>query len=183
MAGYIYAGSTPTIRFKPLNGISVSDATLGTPVIAIVQDERSVTYEGEDLTIDTVNNTISVKLDEEDTVVLVPGVPGRAQLIFYNEDAGESIRFPEHEFTVLPSLLGVLTTEEDEVPIEDVDADGQPYETETYELITDELMPAEEYEEYELEDYEEDYEDTLEGDPEELLPADDVEPADEEDDS
>lgn len=178
MAAYIYAGGTPIIRFTPMNGVLVTDASLGTPVIAVTQGELLLTYEDEALTIDPGTNSISAQMSEEDTITMVDGVPAQAQLAFYNTETGMVTRFPIHEIAVLQSILGGLVTEEEEYEGDDVDEDGEPYPEETFELDDGELSDIDDYEDYVLEDYEEDYEDTLEDDPEELFDIDDVEEAD-----
>ena len=179
MAAYIYVGGTPTLRFKPLNGIHVNDASLGTPSIGIVQGELALTYSGDDLVIDGQANTVSVKLPESDTILLVDDVPAQAQLAFGNTETGDVVRFSAHDLVILPSLLGTLVTPEDEYDDADTeDEDGDPYDEETYVDADGELSDIDDWEDYELEDYEEDYEDTLEDDPEELYDIDDVEEAD-----
>ena len=179
MATYIYAGGTPIIRFTPANGVRVDDASLGTPVIAVIQGELALTYETDDLVIDPAANTISAQMSEEDTLTMVDGIPALAQLSFYNEQTGLVTRFPVHEITVLRSLLGGLVTQEEQYEGDDVDEDGEAYPEEEFELDDGTLSDIEEYEDYELEDYEEDYEDTFEDDPEELYEIDDIEEADE----
>lgn len=176
MAAYIYSGGTPTLRFTPNNGIKVNDQSLGTPVIAVSQEGTFFSYEGSELTVDTSANTVSVTMAEEDTILLSPGVATQAQLCFYNEASGQTVRFPIHDITVLGSIIGSLVEKEGDVTYEDdgLDEDGEPYEQEEYDLVDGELEDLEDYEDYDLEEYEEDYEDTLEDDPEELFDIDDV---------
>ena len=178
MATYIYQGSTPVIRFRPINGVSVADPSLGTPTIAISQEDLSFFYEGEQLTIDAVNNTVSTTLPEADTIRLVDGVPAYGQLIFSNETTSNVVKFPIHELTVLQSLVDTLVTPED-VPEEDdgTDEEGIPYDYPEPEVDGGELIPADDPEIYQLEDYEETYTSTLEDDPEDLQDISDVEPA------
>lgn len=100
MAAVIYRGSTPTITFRPTNGMKVSD--LGTPKVAIVQN--LVYIEPETVTVDGASNSISVKLTEEDTLRLVPGVETNAQQVWKTE-AGDIVRFPVHKLTVAETLM------------------------------------------------------------------------------
>ena len=179
MATYIYQGSTPTIRFKPLDGISVTAPTLGEPSIVISQYDTFLSYDGNELTVDGVANTVSAKMAELDTLRLVDDTPALAQLIFANATTGEVLRFPVVELTVLPTLAdSVLNPVEPQPdPGEDPVEDDDIYEE-------GDLTPIEAVDEYELEDWYEFYDDTLEEDPEEMYVIDDVEPyvdADDED--
>ena len=172
MATYIYQGSTPTIRFKPLDNISVTDASLGEPSIVISQYDTFLSYDGENISVDGSSNTVSAKMSELDTLRLVDDTPALAQLIFSNETTGEVVRFPVVELTVLQTLADSVL---DPVSPEPEPPAGEEVEEEDiYE--EGELTPIEEVEDYELEDWYEFYDDTLEGDPEDLYPIDDVEP-------
>lgn len=102
MAAVIYKGSTPTLRFKPTNGMHVSD--LGTPTVAIVQ---AMVYLEPEVTVDTTNNCITVHLSEDDTLQLVPGARTRAQQMWVTS-SDEVIRFPEHEIEVKSTLVHKL---------------------------------------------------------------------------
>lgn len=103
MAAVIYKGSTPTLRFKPTNGMHVSD--LGTPTVAIVQ---AMVYLEPEVTVDATNNCITVHLSEDDTLQLVPGARTRAQQMWVS-NTGNVVRFPEHEIEVASTLVQKLT--------------------------------------------------------------------------
>ena len=102
MSSAIFRGSTPTLVFKPDNGMHVSD--LGTPTVAVAQAVTFISYEGDDIVIDTENNAIRVKMSEQDTLSLVPGVPTQVQQI-WTTDESQVIRFPLHELTVMETLV------------------------------------------------------------------------------
>ena len=171
MATYIYQGSTPTIRFKPLDGISVADESLGAPSIVISQYDTFLSYDGDELTVDAGTNTVSAKMSELDTLRLVDDSPALAQLIFANETTGEVVRFPVVELTILQTLADSVLS-----PVEpEPEPEGETVvEDDIYE--EGDLTPIEEVDDYELEDWYEFYDDTLEADPEDLYPIDDVEP-------
>ena len=99
----IYRGSTPILRFKPTNGMHVSE--LGTPVVAISQELVFISYEGERISIDTEGNSISVRMDEADTLRLVAGVPTSVQEVWYDTD-GNVVRFPVQTVTVSDTIIG-----------------------------------------------------------------------------
>ena len=105
MATVLYRGSTPTIKLRPTNGMSVSD--LGTPKVAIVQDLVLISP---DVTVNSAGNYITVKLSEEETMRLVPGVKTRIQQVWVNGD--DVMRFPVHELTVAETILDRLVPEE-----------------------------------------------------------------------
>lgn len=108
----IMRGSTPTIRMRPLtNDILVSD--LGTPAVAITQD---MVYLNPDVTVDSVNNYISFKLTEDETMSLVPGMATYIQQIWKNETNGDVVRFPIHELIVEDTLLSIFDEEGVEPP-------------------------------------------------------------------
>lgn len=174
MATYIYQGSTPTIRFKPLNGIKVTDTSLGTPTVIISQEEVFLDFEADRIILDGTANTASVELEEDETILLVNGVPALAQLSFANGDTGEVVRFPIHELTVLQSLAGTMLEDEEEDEEEEDEVD---IPTEVLVDPVGSLVPGYDYGEYQLQDYVEYYGDTLEPDIEELYDPDDVEPA------
>lgn len=98
----IYRGSTPTIKFKPTNGMRVSD--LGTPSVAIVQQLVFLTPE---VTVDTEDNSISVTLTEEESLMLVPGVETKIQQAWLLDD-GSNIRFPVKQLEVAEGLMESL---------------------------------------------------------------------------
>ena len=98
----IYRGSTPTIKFKPTNGMRVSD--LGTPSVAIVQQ---LVFLSPEVTVDETDNSISVTLTEEESLMLVPGVETKIQQAWLLDD-GSNIRFPVQEITVAEGLMESL---------------------------------------------------------------------------
>lgn len=105
MALVIYRGSTATLKFTPTNGMSVSE--LGTPTVAIVQNLVFLTP---DVTINAADNSISVKLTEEESLRLVPDVETKVQEAWLLGD-GSNIRFPTKKIKVAESLIESLATE------------------------------------------------------------------------
>lgn len=101
MSSVIFRGSTPTLTFRPTNGMSVAD--LGTATVAIAQDNVYLEKTGADVAVDTSGNTASVKLAEEETLRLVPGAVTKAQIVWKNGD--DVYRFPEHELSVASTLV------------------------------------------------------------------------------
>lgn len=99
MGTVIYRGSTPTVKFKPLGDLSVTD--LGTPSIAIAQE---LVFLNPEVTVNASENYISAKLTEAETLQLVSGVPTTAQAIW---KLGETdiFRFPTHELTVAETIV------------------------------------------------------------------------------
>ena len=171
MATYIYQGSTPILRFKPLGGISVSDPTLGDPTIAVSQLDVNIIYDGEDITVDANDNSVWVQMTETETLRLVDGTPVQAQLSFANTDTEQVVRFPIIDLTVLPTIADSL--------LENIEPTPEPGEDEydDEDAVEDgDLEDLEDYEDYELADWYEYYDDTLEEDLEDLEPIDDVEP-------
>lgn len=106
MAAVIFRGSTPTLTFRPTNGMSVAD--LGTPTVAVAQDVSYLEKAGEDVVVDTEANTASVKFTEEETLSLVPDIETRAQIVWKTED-GDVFRFPEHSISVASTLMEEAT--------------------------------------------------------------------------
>lgn len=102
MAAIIYRGSTCRIRFRPLNGLSVS--SLGEPTIGIKQGNIFVSPEN--VTVDAVNNCIYADLAESDTIQLLGDVETVAQAVFVN---GENVvRFPQHSVIVKDTNMWTL---------------------------------------------------------------------------
>lgn len=99
MGTVIYRGSTPTIKFKPLNNVKVSD--LGTPTIAIVQE---LVYLSPEVVVDAEDNSISAKLTEEESLQLVEGVETSAQQV-WKQESGNIIRYPVHQLSVAETIM------------------------------------------------------------------------------
>lgn len=110
MGTIIYRGSTPTIKFKPLNNVTVSD--LGTPSIAIAQE---LVYLTPEVTVNTDENSISAKLTEEESLSLVEGVPTSAQQIWVQEN-GNIVRYPVHQLTVAETIMEEVNPEPEPEP-------------------------------------------------------------------
>lgn len=106
MPNVIYRGSTPTLVFKPTNGMNVSD--LGTPTVAVVQDLVFLTPTVE---VDASNNRILAKLTEAETLRLVAGVETRVQQAWLLEN-GDNVRFPIKRIEVADTLIHTLESEE-----------------------------------------------------------------------
>lgn len=106
MANIIYRGSTPTLRFRPTNGMNVSD--LGTPVVALAQE---LVYMELDPSVDPDDNSISVTLTEEQTLRLVAGVETKVQQAWVLPGGG-NVRFPVKKIEVAESLIESLEPEE-----------------------------------------------------------------------
>ena len=102
MALKIYRGSTPTLKFTPTNGMSVSD--LGTPVVAVVQQLVFLTPE---VTVDTAHNCIKVQLTEEESLKLVADMETQVQEAWKTAD-GTIVRFPAKKIDVMETLMPSL---------------------------------------------------------------------------
>ena len=111
MGTVIYRGSTPTIKFKPLNGASVSE--LGTPAIAIAQE---LVYLNPEVTINADDNSISAKLTEEETLSMVKGVPTSAKQIWLQNNGGV-VRYPVHKLTVAETVMEEFESTPDPPPV------------------------------------------------------------------
>lgn len=121
MASIIYQGTTPTIRFKLLNGMQVGD--LGTPSVYISQALRFIAIDPERITTDTSSNTISFKLTEEETLSLVDGVTTEIQAVFEHE-SGDIYRFPVYAGLVIGRTLAD-TMNPQETPEEEDETEEQ----------------------------------------------------------
>ena len=115
MASIIYQGTTPTIRFKPLNGMQVGD--LGTPSVYISQALRFIAIDPERITVDDTSNTISFKLTEEETLSLVDGVATEIQAVFEHE-SGDIYRFPVYAGLIIGRTLADTMNPQEEEPEE-----------------------------------------------------------------
>lgn len=174
----IFQGSTPTLRFTLQDGLSVTDPALGEPTVTVAQDEVVYILDDERITVDSGTNSVSVTLTEGETIGLVDGYPITAELVYSNDSTESVYRFPPFEIMVLESTMGPIYDhmEPDDPGATDFDPDDI-YE----DVITDgEVEEDETIEVYEIEDYMEYYDDTLEPDPEDLYPIEDVEPAEDE---
>ena len=177
MALEFYRGSTPTIRFRPLGNVDVT--TLGEPVVAISQELVTLTFENnvedeEDrVDIDASSNSISVTLTQDESIQLADGMPTIAQVTWYKYSVsvvdGEDvytvtdvIKFPQHDITILPSILDIMLPE-DEEPVDEDPAEEIEYDTEDPigTLVVDDGDGIE----YNIPDYQEYYEDTTEPQP------------------
>lgn len=115
MSNVIYRGSTPTIRFRPTNGMNVSD--LGTPTIAIAQDMVFLTPEAH---VDVEDNSVYVTLTEEESLRLVAGAPCKVQEAWLLDD-GRNVRFPIKELQVEETLIQSLAPESEETTGEETE--------------------------------------------------------------
>lgn len=177
MALEFYRGSTPTIRFRPLGDVDVT--TLGEPVVAISQELVTLTFENnvedeEDrVVIDTSSNSISVTLTQEESIQLADGTPTIAQVTWYKYSMSvvdeeevytvtDVIKFPQHDITILPSVLDIMLPD-DEDPVDEDPAEEIEYDTEDPigTLVVDDGDGIE----YNVPDYQEYYEDTTEPQP------------------
>lgn len=104
MTAIIYKGSTCRIRFRPLNGLSVS--TLGEPIIGIKQG--NVFVSPETVTVDTENNCVYADLSESDTIQLIADMETTAQVVFTDND--QVIRFPQHAVVVKDTNMWTLVS-------------------------------------------------------------------------
>lgn len=181
MAMEFYRGSTPTIRFYPQDGLRVEN--LGEPVVAISQELVTLTFEnnvdGEEdrVTIDTANNCIAVSLTETESIQLADGVATYAQVTWYqyaeqsdpeaDPVISDVLKFPQHQITILPSILDLILPEDEEVPEEDPEEELD-YDTEDPigTLVVDDGDGLEYY----VPDYQEYYDDTTETEPLESYP-------------
>lgn len=185
MATSFYRGSTPTVRFYP-QGISVTDASLGDPTVAIEQELAFLVFDGERVAADSSRNCISVTLTEDETLQLADGVATTAQLSFTNVEAETVVKFPTHDLTVLPSILDATMTDEEIEEIENAPDDDTPVEDEVVmeDPIGTVMDDPDEDEDYVLDDfieyYDEDEDAELDFEEFENLDPDEVEAADEE---
>lgn len=114
MGTTIYRGSTPVIKFKVLNDVTVSE--LGTPSIAIAQE---LVYLTPEVTVNAADNSITAKLTEDETLSLVEGVETSVQEIWQQAD-GTIIRYPVHALTVAETIMEEVNPEPEPEPGEDL---------------------------------------------------------------
>lgn len=107
MANVIFQGSTPIIKYTPINGMKVAD--LGEPSIFIEQPLVFIEIPPEDITIDTNNNCIIAKLKEEDSLSLTGGIAANLQVCFVKDD--DVYRFPVVSLSVSETIVSRLTEE------------------------------------------------------------------------
>lgn len=129
MATTIIRGSTPTLKFTPQGGISVS--SLGEPTIAIRQDMVFIELVP---TVNTSGNYITATLTEEQTLQLVPGAETQVQAVW--KDSSDNVyRFPVHSIEVIDTVIDAfgVAVAPAEVVIDDM----------TTEEISDPAIPEE----------------------------------------
>ena len=106
MGVLIPRGGTCRITFYLEKGLNVG--SLGDPYIAITQEYASLMPDAQ---IDTVHNCVYADLLEAETFQLVENVTTKAQLTF-ESPTGNIYRFPIHELSVQPTIIGTLLDDE-----------------------------------------------------------------------